>query len=127
MAALLNIVPMTAAVTYIFTTGDPVGAAGIKVKLAALFGLHDLYALVALPATSGLKAADQRQLMGILAPVAQAWLNSRMGSIQSLFRRELTGAFIETTEGLIKESQSDTLEVSRLLHAVDALRKDKAL
>ena len=33
-AAMLNIIPATAAVTYVLSTGDPVGAVGIKVKLA---------------------------------------------------------------------------------------------
>ncbi|MGD8975952.1 MAG: 50S ribosome-binding GTPase, partial [Desulfobacterales bacterium] len=32
--ALLNVLPATVAVTYVLSTGDPVGAAGIKVKLA---------------------------------------------------------------------------------------------
>ena len=44
-SALLNVLPATVAVSYILTTGDPVGAAGIKVKLTGLFGLKDLYAL----------------------------------------------------------------------------------
>jgi hypothetical protein len=51
-SAMLNIIPATAAVTYVLHTGDPVGAVGIKVKLAGLFGLNDLYALVAIPATA---------------------------------------------------------------------------
>jgi hypothetical protein len=33
-SAMLNIIPATAAVTYVLHTGDPVGAVGIKVKLA---------------------------------------------------------------------------------------------
>ena len=37
-SALLNVLPATAAVTYILSTGDPVGAVGIKVKLSGLIG-----------------------------------------------------------------------------------------
>ena len=61
-AALLNVLPATAAVTYVLSTGDPVGATGIKIKLTGLLGLKDLYALIAIPATAGLKKADQKQL-----------------------------------------------------------------
>ena len=60
--ALMNVLPATVAVTYVLSTGDPVGAAGIKVKLTGLFGAKDLYALFAIPATTGLKKADQKQL-----------------------------------------------------------------
>ena len=65
-SAMLNIIPATAAVTYVLHTGDPVGAVGIKVKLAGLFGLNDLYALVAIPATAGMKKADLKQLEALL-------------------------------------------------------------
>ena len=57
--AALNVLPATAAVTYVLSTGDPVGAAAIKVKLARLFGLKDLYALVAIPVTRGVKQAER--------------------------------------------------------------------
>ena len=70
-SAFLNVLPATVAVTYILSTGDPVGAAGIKVKLSGLFGLKDLYALVALPATSGLRTADQAQLETLIGPIAR--------------------------------------------------------
>ena len=94
-SAFLNILPATAAVTYILSTGDPVGAVGIKVKLASLFGLHDLYALVALPTTSGIHKADRQQLEQMLAPVAQTWLNSKLDEIQTLFETEITGPILE--------------------------------
>lgn len=97
-SAFLNILPATAAVTYILSTGDPVGAVGIKVKLASLFGLHDLYALVALPTTSGIHKADRQQLEQMLAPVAQTWLNSKLDEIQTLFETEITGPILERCE-----------------------------
>jgi len=90
-SAALNVLPATAAVTYILTTGDPVGAAGIKVKLAGIFGLHDLYALVAIPATAGLQKADMKQLEEMLGPVAQAWLQHKLETIDALFEEEVTG------------------------------------
>jgi hypothetical protein len=90
-AALLNVIPATAAITYILHTGDPAGAVGIKVKLTGLLGLHDLYALIAIPATAGMKKADQRQLEQMLAPVAQTWLAHKLTAVQRLFEEQITG------------------------------------
>lgn len=109
-SALLNVLPATAAVTYMLHTGDPVGAAGIKVKLTGLFGLHDLYALVAIPATSGLKRADQRQLEEMLTPIAQLWLERKLKTVQDIFEEAITGDILngarqrlEMTEALIDD------------------------
>jgi hypothetical protein len=95
-SALLNIIPATAAGTYVLHTGDPVGATGIKVKLAGLFGLNDLYALVAIPATSGMKKADLKQLEALLAPVARAWLTYKLTAVEALFEEKITGGMLQT-------------------------------
>ena len=105
-SALLNVVPATAAVTYILSTGDPVGAAGIKVKLTGLFGLHDLYALVAIPATTGLKKADQKQLDAMLGPIVQTWLNNKFKEVQDLFEQEITGGIIRVAKDAMDESEN---------------------
>jgi hypothetical protein len=97
-SALLNVLPATAAVTYILATGDPVGAAGLKVKLAGLFGLHDLYALVALPATSGLKQADRAQIDALLGPVAQAWLASKLQALRDLLHESISGPVLQAAD-----------------------------
>ncbi|BBO68273.1 hypothetical protein DSCA_22030 [Desulfosarcina alkanivorans] len=94
-SALLNIIPATAAVTYVLHTGDPVGAVGMKVKLAGLFGLNDLYALVAIPATAGMKKADLRQLEALLGPVARAWLTYKLTAIAALFEEMITGSLLQ--------------------------------
>jgi hypothetical protein len=106
-AAFLNVVPATVAVTYILSTGDPVGAVGIKVKLTGLFGLHDLYALIAIPATTGLKKADQNQLKEMLGPIIQTWLNNKLKAVQALFEKEITGQIIQRATDALK--LSDTL------------------
>ena len=106
-SAFLNVVPATVAVTYILSTGDPVGAVGIKVKLTGLFGLHDLYALVAIPATTGLKRADQKQLDDMLGPIVQAWLNNKLKEVKDLFEQEITGGIIRAAKDAVDEA--DTL------------------
>ena len=89
--AFLNVLPATLAVTYVLSTGDPVGAVGIKVKLAGLFGMKDLYALFAIPVTRGMKKADRRQLEAMLGPIVQTWLNHKMHVVDGLLHDELTG------------------------------------
>ncbi len=100
-SAMLNIIPATAAVTYVLHTGDPVGATGIKVKLAGLFGLNDLYALVAIPATAGMKKADLKQLESLLAPVARAWLTHKLKAIEALFEEKITGSLLQTGAAVV--------------------------
>ena len=115
-AAFLNVVPATAAVTYILYTGDPVGATGIKVKLTGLFGLQDLYALIAIPATSGMKKADIGQLESLLEPMARTWFTHKVKAVRGLFTAELTGAVLDTaTEtldhaGQLVERIEDTIK-----------------
>ena len=102
-AAVLNVLPATAAVTYVLSTGDPVGATGIKIKLTGLLGLKDLYALIAIPATAGLKKADQKQLARLLAPVARTWLAHKFAQVQALFEEQITGdLFGEAREAQLK-------------------------
>lgn len=105
-AAFLNVVPATVAVTYILSTGDPVGAVGIKVKLTGLFGLHDLYALIAIPATTGLKKADQNQLKEMLAPIIRTWLNNKLKAVQDLFEKEITGQIIQHATDALQSSDA---------------------
>jgi hypothetical protein len=105
-SAFLNVVPATVAVTYILSTGDPIGAVGIKVKLTGLFGLHDLYALVAIPATTGLKRADQKQLDDMLGPIVQAWLNNKLKEVKDLFEQEITGGIIRVAKDAMGEADN---------------------
>ncbi len=108
-AALLNVIPATAAITYILHTGDPVGAAGIKVKLTGLFGLHDLYALIAIPATAGMSKADRRQLEELLAPLARTWLAHKLSVVRELFETHITGQVL----GSLRTAQNRAAELAK--------------
>ncbi|MFC1876460.1 hypothetical protein ACFL2E_04200 [Thermodesulfobacteriota bacterium] len=114
-SAFLNVLPATVAVTYILSTGDPVGAAGIKVKLSGLFGLKDLYALVALPATSGLRTADQAQLEALMGPIAETWLNHKLEVIQTIFQDTISGETLEKAEGIYSEADRHITDLNRVL------------
>ncbi len=111
--ACLNVLPAAAAVTYVLSTGDPVGGTAIKVKLAGLFGLKDLYALVAIPVTRGMKKADQKQLKAMLGPIAQTWFNHKLQKVQALFEQEISGDLLRAVE------QAKT-EAERMIAAVEA-------
>ena len=122
-SAFLNVVPATVAVTYILSTGDPVGAVGIKVKLTGLFGLHDLYALVAIPATTGLKRADQKQIDDMLGPIVQAWLNNKLKEVKDLFEQEITGGITWAAKNAVDEA--DTL-INQIQANIEACGKGTA-
>ena len=92
--AFLNVLPATVAVTYVLSTGDPVGGVGIKVKLAGLFGAKDLYALFAIPFTTGLKKADRQQIEAMLQGILQTWLKDKSKIVQDLFEKNITGGII---------------------------------
>jgi hypothetical protein len=124
-SAMLNIIPATAAVTYVLHTGDPVGAVGIKVKLAGLFGLNDLYALVAIPATAGMKKADLKQLEALLGPVAQAWLTHKLKAIEALFEEKITGPLLrrgqDTAEHTAERIESMSESLARCGRALEKI------
>jgi len=120
-SALLNVLPATAAVSYMFSTADIMGAAGIQVKLAGLFGLNDLYALVAIPATTGLKKADLKQLEYFLVPIAQTWLNNKLEVIQALFEKEISGEVLNATAKIIAESK---MLISRIADDIRFCKKE---
>ena len=105
-SAFLNVLPATLAVTYILSTGDPVGAVGIKVKLTGLFGLKDLYALVALPATTGLRKADRAQLEALMGPLAKTWLNHKLEVIQAVFADTISGKTLDKADDIRAHSKN---------------------
>lgn len=117
-AAMLNVIPATAAITYILHTGDPVGAAGIKVKLTGLFGLHDLYALIAIPATAGMSKADRKQLDQMLNPLAQTWLAHKLNRVQQIFEKEISGEMMGTIRQALHKTESMIQEIDLAMAAV---------
>jgi len=102
--AILNVLPATVAVTYVLSTGDPVSATGLKVKLAGLFGATDLYALFAIPVTTGLKGADRKRIEEMLAPVVQTWLNHKLNTVQGLFEENITGEILQSARQNLKDA-----------------------
>lgn len=117
--AFLNVLPATVAVTYVLSTGDPVGATGIKIKLAGLFGAKDLYALFAIPATTGMKKADQKRLAVMLGPIAQTWLNHKLKSVQGLFEQNITGGILDISKKTIDDANQRIVSLEESLVLFD--------
>jgi hypothetical protein len=119
--ASLNVLPATAAVTYVLSTGDPIGGAGIKVKLTGLFGAKDLYALVAIPVTTRLKKADQQQLKTMLEPIARAWFDHKLRKVQRLFEKTITGDLIHAAGAIIDDAAS---RIAAMKNCLDLCAKE---
>ena len=122
--AFLNVLPATLAVTYVLSTGDPVGAVGIKVKLAGLFGAKDLYALFAIPVTRGMKKADRKRLEVMLGPIVQTWLNHKMRGVEEIFQREITGRLLDSAGRHAADAEH---RLGRLEAALEELAGDEQL
>jgi hypothetical protein len=123
--ASLNVLPATVAVTYVLSTGDPVGAAGIKVKLSGLIGAKDLYALFAIPVTTGLKRADQKQLEVMLGPIAQTWFGHKLKKVQHLFEQNITGDMIKAANDAVAEATGLIGEIVKGIDTCAAIVRQK--
>jgi 50S ribosome-binding GTPase len=93
--ASLNVLPATLGIAYILTTGDPVGGSGLYAKLHGIFGMHDLWVLVSIPASAGLDETGRKQLSDMLEPVVRRWLENRAIIVREVFEETIAGGVIE--------------------------------
>ncbi len=121
--AFLNVLPATVAVTYVLSTGDPVGGAGIKVKLAGLLGAKDLYALFAIPFTTGLKKADRQQIEEMLRVILQTWLKDKSKIVQHLFEKNITGGTIRCARQNITAADQLINDINKLITCTEGAEK----
>jgi hypothetical protein len=92
-----------------------VGGAGIKVKLAGLIGAKDLYALFAIPFTTGLKKADRQQIEEMLRAILQTWLKDKSKIVLRLFEKNITGATIRCAGQTIEDAEQLISNIDKLL------------
>lgn len=83
------VLPPVLAVTYVLSTGDPVTGSTIAVKLGSVFGIQDLWAVMTIPASTGLNEVDRKQLAAMLGPIINRWFESRVLQVRDLYRRLL--------------------------------------
>jgi len=88
--ALLPSVPPLLAVAYVLVTKTPppVGT-GLWIKVRALFGVNDLWALVSLPPSLDLSNTERKQLEELIAPVFQLWFERRLKAVITLFEQTI--------------------------------------
>jgi hypothetical protein len=121
--ASLNILPATLGIAYILTTGDPVGGSGIYAKLHGMFGMHDLWALVSIPASAGLDETGRRNLSEMLAPVIGSWLDDRARIVRGVFDDVVAGDVIREVEQISSTAQSLLDEIETALNHIDGLQR----
>jgi GTPase SAR1 family protein len=117
--ASLNLLPATLGIAYILTTGDPVGAGGIYAKLHGLFGVHDLWALVTIPASAGLDRRDRQRLSEMLEPVVKGWLENRALIVRDLFEKAVSGEVRHAVERLTANATGLIDEVQHQLNVLE--------
>jgi hypothetical protein len=118
--ASLSILPATLGIAYVLTTGDPVGGSGIYAKLHGLFGMHDLWALVSIPASAGMDENTRRNLSDMLAPIVTRWFENRASLVTTLFEQQIAGRLLQDLQQLIASVGRQVDEVEKLLTAVKA-------
>jgi len=102
--ASLSTLVFIGSVTYVFATGGA-GALG-------LFGLNDLFALIAIPASTGLNETDRKQLQNLIQPVFDKWFVLRKEKIKSFLRETISGQFFE-------ESKKLQNRIQKLINEID--------
>jgi hypothetical protein len=113
--ASLSILPATLGIAYVLTTGDPVGGSGIYAKLHGLFGMHDLWALVSVPASAGMDENTRRNLTDMLAPVVSRWFENRAAIAADLFEDQIAGKLLETLQQLASSASGQIEEIDTIL------------
>jgi hypothetical protein len=88
-------------------------------------GAKDLYALVAIPLTTGLKRADQKQLEAMLGPIAQTWLNHKLKRVQRLFEQHITGGILQAAHTAINAASGMIRQIEKNMDIyTSAVRND---
>ena len=121
--ASLTALPPVVGVTYALLTANPALGTGIWIELEGLFGLNDLWALVAIPASAGLTEQDRRQLELMIAPVFRAWLSRRTAAICDIYREVV---FAPISEALASMPGTDDPRLTTLSEAIARLSGDLA-
>lgn len=113
--ASLNILPATLGIAYVLTTGDPVGGSGIYAKLHGLFGMHDLWALISIPASAGLDESSRKNLSDMLAPVVSRWFENRAMLVRRIFKDNVSGEVLDEVKNLIESADQMIIEIEKIV------------
>ena len=116
--ATLAMLPPIAAVTWTFCTSDPVVGTGVAAHVSALFGLGDLWATLAIPASLGLDAANKKFLEKGLKGLYEKWFDRKREPILKLIEENVTDrcirdcvSLLETTEAPLSRLREDVKNI----------------
>lgn len=115
LVASLNLLPPVLGVVYVFATADPVGGSAISAKLGGVFGLHDLWATVTIPASSGLDDLTRAHLKKLLDPVVGRWLATRAAPVAALLDAEVTGPVLAEASARLGRAEAPLSEAGAAL------------
>ena len=114
--AAVATLPPIAAVTWTFCTTDPVVGTGVAAHLGALFGLGDLWATLAVPASLGLDAANKHFLEKGLKGLYEKWFERKSRPILGLVEGHVTDRCTSECAKLLDATEAP---LSRLREVVE--------
>ena len=117
--AYVNIVPTVIALTYVFATSDPGGGTAVYAHLSGVFGLTDLWALIAIPPSAGLDEVSRRKLEELLKPITEQWFRFRAQKVESILENRITGDLIGSSQEI--EDKATRL-VSEIENSIECCR-----
>ena len=117
--------PAIGAVTWIVCTADTVVGTGVAAHLSALFGLGDVYAVLAIPASLGLDKANKSFLERSLKGLYETWFEKKRGPVARLIDDNVTSCCTRLCDELLEATEAP---LARLRDAVDMVgtRKERA-
>lgn len=118
--AVAATLPPIAAVTWIVCTSDPVVGTGVIAQLGAMFGLGDLYAVIAIPASLGLDAANKKCLEERLKGLYEKWFGKKRGPISGLIDEKITSRCIRPCDDLLKATEAPLARLQEAISMVGA-------
>lgn len=114
--AAVATLPPIVAVTWTVCTSDPVVGTGVVAHLSALFGLGDLWATLAIPASLGLDAANKHFLKKGLEGLYEKWFDRKREPILKLIEGHVSD---RCTCECVKLLDATKAPLSRLREAVE--------
>ena len=116
--ATVAMLPPIAAVGWTVCTSEPVVGTGVAAHLSALFGLGDLWATLAVPASLGLDAANRHFLEKGLKGLYEKWFDRKREPILRLIEENVTGRCTRQCASLLEATEAP---LARLREAVGTI------
>ena len=118
--AVAATLPPIAAVTWVVCTSDPVVGTGVIAHLGAMFGLGDLCAVIAIPASLRLDADNKEYLEERLKDLFEKWFGKKRGPISSLIDEKITSRCIRPCDDLLKATEAPLARLQEAISRVGA-------